>query len=156
MKKFITILIFFYMITSSVKIYADETRAPMSLSFGVFTRHMRSTDDVNENNRLLAFSYDDWFLAWFNNSYSKESFFFGKRIHTERRCHNKCKNWFLQANLYCGAVHGYGNRIPINLKGVAPFMLPTVGIGYKNYSFELGVTPTTDNSAVVGMFKIEF
>jgi hypothetical protein len=137
-----------------IKLLAAEPK--MSLTFGVFTRHLDSSEDINENNRLIAFSYKKWCAAWFENSYYKDSFFFGRAFQTDKRFHKKYKKWFTRVGIYTGAVYGYGDKIPIRIKGISPYLLPTASLGYDRYSFELGFIPCFDSGVIVGMFKVEF
>ena len=154
MKRLLLILITICILYLPTKLFAAEPK--MSLTFGLFTQHLDSSEDVNENNRLIALSYKKWYAAWFENSYYKDSFFLGRAFQTDKKYHKKYKDWYTRVGIYTGAVYGYGDKIPIGIKGISPFLLPTASLGYDRYSFELGFIPTLDNGVVVGMFKVEF
>ena len=133
-----------------------KEKAEISVAVGLFTKHFQPGENTNENNRMLAFSYDDWCVAWFNNSYDRESVFAGRIFRTDKLISKKDDKLFLRANLYLGLVYGYGDKLP-NVGGISPYMLPTGEVGYGMFSFELGVIPAPGHAGLVtGMFKVTF
>lgn len=134
----------------------EKEKAEVSISVGVFTKHFQPGSSTNENNRALVLSYDDWCVAWFENSYHEESIFAGRTFRTKKVTGKEHDEWFIRANLYLGLVYGYGDELP-NVGGISPYLLPTGEIGYGRLSFELGVIPAPGHSGLVtGMLKFTF
>lgn len=123
-------------IVSAARDYPD-----VGISLGLWTQHLNPGKDTNEYSQLVAFSYSNYVAGRFINSYDDETFFGGKRFHTDKFRSLKYENFFIQGNLYLGLIHGYGDRF-LNLGGASPGILPTLGIGYKKTSLELLYIPT--------------
>lgn len=111
-----------------------------SLTFGLWTHHYAGDHTEGVDNHLVALEIDGWTSAWFKNSYGKETLFLGYGLHTERLEFNK--NWWMRGNLYGGVLAGYGTKHPVRLGMFSPGVYPTVSIGRKTYSLEVGVMPT--------------
>ncbi|GAF98569.1 unnamed protein product, partial [marine sediment metagenome] len=97
----------------------EKEKAEIWVAVSVFTRHFAS-EHANEFNRMLAFSYDDWCIAWFNNSHYDETIFVGYAFRTDKYAIKKSDKWFLRAGLYLGAVYGYHDNLP-NIGGISPY-----------------------------------
>jgi hypothetical protein len=134
----------------------EKEKKEASIAVGVFTKHFQLGSSTNETNRALVLSYDDWCVAWFNNSYHEESVFAGRAFRTKKVTGKEHDEWFVRANLYLGLVYGYGDELP-NVGGISPYLLPTGEVGYGRFSFELGVIPAPDHAGLVtGMLKFTF
>lgn len=134
----------------------EKEEAEVSVAVNVFTKHFASKES-NERNRMLALSYNDWCVAWFNNSYSDESLFAGYAFRTDRYAIKESDKWFWRAGLYVGVVYGYGDNLPTNVGGLSPYGLPVGEIGYDRFSFELGLIPAPGSAGLVtGLFKYTF
>ena len=112
-----------------------------SLLLGLYTRHVDPSDDTNESSQLLGLGYRDYTVAGFVNSYDDQSYFAGKRFHTQKFSRGGNGDWFVQGNLYAGLLYGYDDHVP-NLEGFSPGLLPTVGVGYRNCALEMLYVPT--------------
>jgi hypothetical protein len=133
-----------------------EEKKEMTLAVGVYTWHFDSGDS-NNFNRLLAFSYDNWCIGWFNNSHYNETVFAGYAFRTDKYSISKTDNWFVRGGLYLGIVYGYGDDLPTNVGGFSPYALPVAEIGYKKVSFELGIIPAPNEAGLVtGILKYSF
>ena len=133
-----------------------KEKAEVSIAVNVFTKHFASKES-NERNRMLALSYNDWCVAWFNNSYSDETLFAGYAFRTDRYAIKESDKWFWRAGLYVGVVYGYGDNLPTNVGGLSPYGLPVGEIGYDRFSFELGLIPAPGSAGLVtGLFKYTF
>lgn len=139
---------------STLPVKAEEKKE-MSFHVGLYTYHFDS-ENANNFNRLLGFSYDNWTVAWFKNSYYDETIFAGRAFRT-KKLEDKEDGWFLRGGVYVGLVYGYGDNLPTNVGGFSPFLLPIGEAGYGKISFELGVVPLPGSAGLVtGMLKYTF
>ena len=128
----------------------------MSLMVGVFARHVDQSDNPNENLRMVVASYDNYVVSRYINTWDDPTYFGGKRFSTNKYAINESQNFFYQGNVYAGILYGYGNNAAINVKGLAPALFPTVGVGYKTTSLEMGYIPTPSGGVFLSLFKYEF
>ena len=128
----------------------------MSLMIGLFARHVDQSDNPNENLRMVVASYDNYVVSRYINAWDDPTYFGGKRFSTNKYPFSESRNFFYQGNLYGGILYGYGNNAAINLKGIAPAMFPTIGVGYKTTSMEMGYIPTPSGGVFLSLFKYEF
>jgi hypothetical protein len=111
------------------------------ITLGLFTRHVNPSSNTNETTGMLGFSYSNWVVHTFNNSYEERSFFGGKRFQTKALRHPRYRKFFVQGNLYAGFLEGYDDRFP-NIAGVTMAAIPTIGFGHKNTAIEMLYIPT--------------
>ena len=136
---------------------SDKSDAPeMSLMICLFSRHVDQQDNPNENLRMVVALYDNYVVSRYINTWDDTTYFGGKRFSTNKYPFSESRNFFYQGNLYAGILYGYGNNAAINLKGIAPAMFPTAGIGYKTTSLEMGYIPTPSGGVFLSLFKYEF
>jgi hypothetical protein len=128
----------------------------MSLMVAVFARHVDQSDNPNENLRMVVASYDNYVVSRYINTWDDPTYFGGKRFSTNKYAINESHNFFYQGNVYAGILYGYGNNAAINVKGLAPAVFPTVGVGYKTTSLEMGYIPTPSGGVFLSLFKYEF
>ena len=128
----------------------------MSIMIGFFARHVDQSDNPNENLRMVVASYDNYVVSRYINTWDDPTYFGGKRFSTNRYAIYDNRNFFYQGNLYAGILYGYGNNAAIDIKGLAPAVFPTVGIGYKTTSVEMGYIPTPSGGVFLSLFKYEF
>ena len=128
----------------------------MSIMIGLFSRHVDQQDNPNEDLRMVVASYDNFVVSRYINTWDDPTYFGGKRFSTNKYPFSESGNFFYQGNLYGGILYGYGNNAAINLKGIAPAMFPTIGIGYKTTSLEMGYIPTPSGGVFLSLFKYEF
>jgi hypothetical protein len=135
----------------------DES-APKEISVmvGFFSRHVDQSDDPNENLRMVVFSYDNYVVSRYINTWDDTTYFGGKRFSTNKYALHENRDFFFQGNLYAGLLYGYGNNAAINIKGIAPAMFPTMGIGYKSTSLEMAYVPTPSGGVFLSLFKYSF
>ena len=128
----------------------------MSLMVAFFAKHVDQSDNPNENLRMVVASYDNYVVSRYINTWDDPTYFGGKRFSTNKYPFSESQNFFYQGNVYAGILYGYGNNAAINIKGLAPAMFPTVGIGYKTTSLEMGYIPTPSGGVFLSLFKYEF
>ena len=126
-----------------------------SMLIGFWTRHVDRSDDTNEKTGMIALSYDDYIVSRFINSYNDETFFAGKRLHTKKFDLGKFKQLGVQGNLYTGLMLGYADHLP-HIGGLSIGALPTVGLGWKKQSVELGYVPTPKGGVFMSMIRLQF
>ena len=136
---------------------SDES-APkeMSVMVGFFAKHVDQSDDPNENLQMVVVSYDNYVVSRYINTWDDTTYFAGKRFSTNRYTFHESRNFFLQGSVYLGALYGYGNNADINFKGIAPGVFPTIGVGYKTTSLEMGYIPTPSGGVFLSLFKYSF
>lgn len=54
-----------------------------SVTVGVYTKHFEGDFDYNENNKLLAFEYNNFVVGTFDNSFDDQTYLVGYDWHTE-------------------------------------------------------------------------
>jgi hypothetical protein len=91
------------------------------------------------DNHLIALEYNHLSIAWFRNSYGKETAFVGYGWHSDKL---EQGNFWTRGNIYAGVLMGYGEKHPLHFGIFSPGMYPTVSLGYDVYSFEVSVMPT--------------
>ena len=128
----------------------------MSLMVALFARHVDQSDNPNENLRMVVASYDNYVVSRYINTWDDPTYFGGKRFSTNKYAINESQNFFYQGNVYAGILYGYGNNAAINVKGLAPAVFPTVGVGYKTTTLEMGYIPTPSGGVFLSLFKYEF
>jgi len=141
----------------AVEDYSEES-APkeMSIMVGFFARHVDQSDDPNENLRMVVFSYDNYVVSRYINTWDDTTYFGGKRFSTNKYAFYRNRDFFYQGSLYAGLLYGYGNNADINIKGIAPGVFPTIGVGYKSTTLEMGYIPTPSGGVFLSLFKYSF
>jgi len=129
-----------YAIADEETIPSDET-VDIFIALGLVTRHVNPGDDTNEDSDFIALSVDKYSVSRFINSYNDETWFGGLNFHSDKLNIYKDSDFFLQGNLYAGAVTGYKDHLP-NLYGVTPVLIPTIGLGYKRVCLEFMYFPS--------------
>ena len=137
---------------------ASDESAPKEMSFMVafFARHVDQSDDPNEKLQMIVFSYDNYVVSRYINTWDDTTYFGGKRFSTRKYAIHRNRDFFYQANIYAGLLHGYGNNAAININGIAPAAFPTVGVGYKSTSLEMAYIPTPSGGVFLSLFKYSF
>lgn len=119
---------------------ASAGEARWLLQTSVFTAHYEPEPDHNNRQQLVGLEYtrsDDWLLggAGFLNSFSQKS----ACVYTGRRF--GLGDGPLFAKLTGGLLHGYRgehkDKIPLNRLGIAPAVIPSVGLQGEVLSSEL-------------------
>jgi hypothetical protein len=128
----------------------------MSLMIGLFAKHVDQSDDPNEDLRMVVFSYDNYVVSRYVNSWDDTTYFGGKRLSTNKYGISETGNFYFQGNVYLGILYGYGNNAAIDVKGIAPAVFPTIGVGYKTTAVEMGYIPTPSGGVFLSLFKYEF
>ena len=128
----------------------------VTLSVGLFTRHVNPASDTNENNRFLAVAIDRWVGARYRNSYDNITHFVGRKWQTEKFNPLKDKDEiYIQGNLYGGFLHGYRDRFP-NIHGITLGVAPTIAVGYQRGALELMYVPTDTGGVFMSLFSYTF
>jgi len=129
--------------TSSNAAEIDPDAGRWLVQAGVYGRHYGSRPDLNENYRFLGLEYhwpDRWLAggAVFRNSFDQPSqMIYGGKLW------RPIEQWapLLHLKLVGGLVHGYKgeyeDNIPWNHYGLAPMILPAVGLSGKRFTSEV-------------------
>jgi hypothetical protein len=128
----------------------------MSLMVGLFARHVDQSDNPNEDLKMVVVSYDNYVISRYVNTWDDPTYFGGKRYSTSKYAIFESRNFFYQGNVYLGILYGYGNNAAIDVKGLAPAVFPTIGVGYKSTALEMGYIPTPSGGVFLSLFKYEF
>ncbi len=136
---------------------SDES-APkeMSVMVGFFAKHVDQSDDPNENLKMVVVSYDNYVVSRYINTWDDTTYFAGKRFSTNKYAFHRNRDFFLRGSVYTGILYGYGNNAAINIKGIAPGVFPTIGVGYKTTSLEMGYIPTPSGGVFLSLFQYAF
>jgi hypothetical protein len=146
---------------SSDKLAVEDTsdatsQKEMSVMVGFFAKHVDQSDDPNEDLKMVVVSYDNYVVSRYINTWDDTTYFGGKRFSTNKYAFFSNRNFFFQGSLYAGLLYGYGNNAAINIKGIAPAMFPTIGVGYQNTSLEMGYVPTPSGGVFLSFFRYSF
>jgi len=110
------------------------------LQASVYTRHYSPDPDHNNNQELIGLERDEpsgWLFggATFRNSFSQRSYY----AYVGKRYENA--DYPVYMKLTGGAVEGYHgkykDKIPLNHFGVAPVIIPSLGVHYGPVTTEL-------------------
>lgn len=123
----------------------------------VYTKHFNPNPDHQNHQKLINPEYvrqDGWLVgvAFFRNSFDQPSeyLYFGK----EWTLWQPHPDWRLRGTLTGGLLHGYHgkykDKIPLNDLGVAPAILPSLGLEYKSVFAEAFLFGTAGVMATVG------
>lgn len=129
--------------SACVEAETDQDAARWLLQTGLYGRHYGSRPDLNEDYRFLGLEYH-WPARWlaggavFRNSFDQPcQMLYGGKLW--RPLEERAP--LLHLKLVGGLVHGYKgeheDNIPWNEHGVAPMILPAVGVSGKRFSSEL-------------------
>lgn len=117
-----------------------------SVHFSIYTKHFDPEPDHNNDQNLVgieALFENDWFVgaAVFDNSYNQDSqFLFVGKVWPIARS----PFWYfkLRAGLLHGYKEPYQDKIPLNGLGIAPAIIPAVGINYRRVFLEANFAGT--------------
>lgn len=132
------LLVFLWVALASTVVQATDTRWLLQTS--VFTTHYNPKPEHNNHQRLIGLEYtqsNDWILggASFDNSFNQRSTY----LYTGRQF--DLGRGPLFAKVTGGVMHGYrgeyDDKIPLNRFGVAPAIIPSLGIEGQVLSSEL-------------------
>jgi len=108
----------------------------------LYTIHFEPKDEHNNHQKLLNFEFQkntNWLggLAFFKNSFGQPSqYVYGGYSWTI-----PSTNQLLYTKVTAGLMHGYDgeykDKIPLNDNGIAPAIVPSLGIKYKSVHSEL-------------------
>ena len=108
----------------------------------LYTVHFEPKDDHNNNQKLINFEFQkntNWLggIAFFDNSFGQPS----QYLYGGYSWSIPSTNQLLYTKLTAGLMHGYDgeykDKIPLNENGVAPAIVPSLGIKYKSIHSEL-------------------
>ena len=114
-----------------------------NLITSLYTRHWNPDPEHNNDSRLISLERQSgdamWGLTLFKNSFDQDSqlVYWAKNFSLEEYVYIPC----LRSKWFFGLIHGYKgeykNRIPFNQLGVAPAILPTIGIATRYVEADL-------------------
>lgn len=126
------------------------------LQTSVYTRHYHYSPEHNNNQHLINLEYqraDHWVFGGseFDNSFNQPSqyFYVGKRYQPLESLPS------MHFKITGGLIHGYKDRyqdkIPLNALGVAPAIVPAVGVSGKLLSSEVSFLGTAGLMLTLGV-----
>lgn len=135
--------------------YAAED-AQWLLQTSLYTKHFHSNPEHNDKQKLLGLEYqraDRWLVgaSVFDNSFHQPSqyVYFGKLFRPLESAP------LLHVKLTGGLLHGYKNeyrdKIPLNAHGVAPVIIPAIGLSGKHVSGEINFFGTAGVMVTMGV-----
>lgn len=127
--------------TAETEAKPPQKAEDISITLGLVTRHLKPSDDTNEDSDFIGLSYKKFSMARFINSYHDETWFGGINVRTSKLNLFKDSDFYLQGNAYPGIIYGYKDHLP-NLGGVTPVIIPTLALGYKRVGLELLYFPS--------------
>ena len=139
MKKHVSLglwALFCCLITNPVK--AEESKFwPQSFEIqtSLYTRHFNPSAEANDNNHqdlisLSAITQDGYLygISKFHNSFNQDT----EYLYLGKEFHPLAAAPYIHIKATLGAIHGYAgthqNAIPLNRMGMAPAIIPSVGI----------------------------
>ncbi len=143
MKSF-TPLLAALMLLPSLCVHAEETsqRSFWQFQTSAYTRHYHDDPDHTNHQKLIGIEYDDahaWLygVGLFRNSFNQPTqyAYFGKRFESDRLP--------IYLKITGGLLHGYRgeyrDKIPLNRFGVAPAVVPALGMHLGPATAELNI-----------------
>ncbi|WP_431025015.1 hypothetical protein [Halomonas sp. H5] len=128
------------------------------LQAGLYTTHFGSNDDYNNRQDLIGVEVHDtarWFAGavWFRNSFDQPTwYFYGGREFSFWRPSEALE---LRGKLTGGLLRGYQgefrDKIPFNRYGIAPAILPSIGVRWNNLDTDLIVFGTAGAMITLGI-----
>lgn len=125
----------------------------VSIGYSFYTKHLNNEEDLNEINHVMALSVDQWSFMTFKNSHYIRSWFLGYDFRT-RKYDPFNTMFYARANLYLGALFGYGEYMP-DIYGWTIGAVPTIELGYKNIALETMICPVNGGVITSGI-KLTF
>lgn len=119
-----------------------EDEARWLLQTSVYTTHFKSDPQHNNNQKLLNLEYqrpDRWVIgaAGFDSSFGQNS----QYVYVGKLWRPFESQPLVHLKLTGGLIHGYKgeyqNKIPMNSHGVAPAIIPSIGLSGKHLSAEV-------------------
>ena len=120
----------------------------------VYTKHWDPEPEHVNNSKLINLEFEttnQWIygFAWFDNSFGQPS----QYLYGGYRWKLFSRDW-AYFSLSGGLLHGYKepyeDKIPLNSLGVAPAILPTIGVKYKRVFTEVQILGTAAVTVTAG------
>ncbi len=119
------------------------------LQTSLYTRHFEPEPDHNNNQQLIGLELHDpnrWFAgaAWFKNSYDQPTWYFygGREFVLWRPSADASVRAKLSGGVLRGYKGEYQDNIPFNNFGIAPAVLPSIGMQWHRLETDLIVFGT--------------
>lgn len=110
----------------------------------LYTRHFSPDPEHNNNQHLMSVELHNpqqWLVgtAWFKNSYNQPTWYWyaGREFPLWELSHQFTVRAKLTAGLLRGYKGEYRDKIPFNKEGIAPAILPSIGVRYKRLESDL-------------------
>lgn len=134
------ILLLILVLTAQTSFAENERKDFWQFQTSVYTKHFHPNPEHNNHQELIGIDYNlssGWFFggATFRNSFRQRSVYAyaGKRFELE--------DTPFYARISGGLIHGYHgkyqHKIPMNGMGIAPAIIPSVGIQVDRFSTEV-------------------
>ncbi|WP_240470594.1 hypothetical protein [Halomonas halocynthiae] len=124
----------------------------------LYTRHFSPDPEHNNDQNLLSIELHNpqrWLVgtAWFRNSYRQPTWYWyaGREFPLWEPNHEFSVRAKLTAGLLRGYKGEYRDKIPFNRSGVAPAILPSVGVRYKRVEGDVIVFGTAGMMVTAGL-----
>lgn len=145
------ILIVFFFLASTCNVNADDYMYLLdeeySISIGLYTKHLKTSANLNEQNELFAVQIHNWTISTFNNSHYNRSWFLGYDFDTDKISLYISK-LYVRGHFYIGTLYGYGDDL-INIDGWSPAAMVTGEIGFNRFSIEGTYLPIDDGVVII-------
>ncbi len=137
-----TLAIIFTLVAFNSTADIFEKGDTLLISTSVYTKHFSASDEHNNRQNLIDIELDKksgWLFgaAAFKNSFNQDS----QYLYVGHKWNIPKTKDLLYVKLTGGLLHGYKgkykNKIPLNKFGVAPAILPSIGLKYKYFNTEV-------------------
>jgi len=141
-KWLICLLISGYFVAGTTSSFAMEIKE-WSFQTSLYTKHWSEDEDHVNNSKLIDFQFETtkkWLygFAWFDNSFGQPSQYLYAGYYWD-----VFNTGWAYVKLTGGLLHGYKDeyqdKIPFNNLGVAPAIVPAIGVRYKRVFGELQI-----------------
>ncbi len=126
---------------SRLRTFLKGKKSRNALYGGMWTTHMGTDKEYEENNRLLALQYQGIFLATFRNSHADQTVAAGVARTVAEKTFGE--NLEVDAGYKVGPMYGYKQGVP-TVAGVSVLPFVTMGVSYKAFGVDLNYVPFTN------------
>lgn len=115
--------IFLLMVCSSLSSQENET-VEITLLTGIGTYHMSENPAHNNDNHIVGFLYNRWFITHYKNSHLGESWGLGYALGNWQYLPNPDSPFMFRTRMWTGVATGYGDRLLIHWGPLTLAFLP--------------------------------
>jgi hypothetical protein len=120
-------------------------KARSALYLGMWSEHIGTDKDYQEDNRLLALQHKGLYVGTFRNSHSDQTYIAGVARTVAKKTIGK--NLELDAGYKVGPMYGYRRGVPaVGRLSALPFV--TMGVSYKKLGVDFNYVPFTNVASI--------